>query len=292
MTLLQLTYFLSVSRNKNFTRAAAEMHVTQPTITNAVRDLEGEFGVKLIERTNKSFLITKEGKELFDMALHLLSHAEEIKLIMRDRAAEGNRLLFGCPLMTGAAEFANFFKLLHQEYPNIEVETTHALTKDLLAQLDDGKLQMVLVPYQPDQTKYRYMIWKHSKFLFCVPRNHRLACKKIISFADICYEPIISYFGDGYLTQFNLTQQYLANGATPQIVYRCSQIGVMKELIRRGEGCGFLIEGALDGVNGIVGIPLLEKLPVTFYLVWRKESERYSVIQKTLKVLRKHLKAE
>lgn len=84
----------------------------------------------------------------------------------------------------------------------------------------------------------------------------------------------------------------MANGATPQIVYRCSQIGVMKELIRRGEGCGFLIEGALDGVNGIVGIPLLEKLPVTFYLVWRKESERYSVIQKTLKVLRKHLKAE
>ena len=55
MTLLQLTYFLSVCRNKNFTRAAAEMHVTQPTITNAVRDLEGECGVKLIERTNKSF---------------------------------------------------------------------------------------------------------------------------------------------------------------------------------------------------------------------------------------------
>ena len=40
--------------------------------------------------------------------------------------------------MTGAAEFANFFKILHQECPNIEVETTHALTKDLLAQLDDG----------------------------------------------------------------------------------------------------------------------------------------------------------
>ena len=64
MTLLQLTYFLEVCREKNFTRAAESLHVTQPTVTNAVRDLEAEFGVKLIERTNKSFAITPEGQEL------------------------------------------------------------------------------------------------------------------------------------------------------------------------------------------------------------------------------------
>ena len=287
MTLLQLSYYMEVCRAKNFTHAAESLHVTQPTVTNAVRDLEAEFGVKLIQRTNKSFAVTSEGQELYDMALHLLSYAEQIKLIMADKAASQNRLYFGSPLMTSAAGFPELFRLLHQSCPEMEIETQQGLTADLLKKLDNGELQLLLVPYKPSDAKYRYLEWRHSRFLFCVSKSHPLAEKKRVSFSDICHEPLISYFGDVYLTTFNLAQKYLEQGAEPRIVYRCNQIGVMIDLIRNREGCGFLIEGSLGSGSGIVGIPMEEELPVTFYLVWSRDSERYNVVKTALKYLKK-----
>ena len=88
MTLLQLTYFVELCRTKNFTRAAENQNVTQPTVSNAVRDLELEFGLKLLERDNRHLALTPAGEELLDMALQLLSYADEIRLVMQDRAEE------------------------------------------------------------------------------------------------------------------------------------------------------------------------------------------------------------
>lgn len=91
MTLLQLTYFVELCRTNNFTRAAENLNVTQPTVSNAVRDLELEFGLKLLERDNRHLALTPAGEELWDMALQLLSYADEIRLVMQDliRSGEG-----------------------------------------------------------------------------------------------------------------------------------------------------------------------------------------------------------
>lgn len=190
--------------------------------------------------------------------------------------------------MTSAAGFPEIFRLLHQSYPDMEIESQHGLTVDLLKRLDNGELQLLMVPYKPTDSKYRYLEWRHSRFLFCVSKSHPLAERESVSFADICHEPLISYFGDVYLTTFDLTQKYLEQGAEPKVVYRCNQISVMRDLIRNGEGCGFLIEGSLGSGTSIVSIPLEEELPVTFYLVWSRESERYNVVKSALKCLKKN----
>ena len=80
MTLLQLSYYVEVCRLQNFTRAAQNMNVTQPTVTNAVRDLENEFGVRLLERTNKTLALTPAGQELFEMAVQLLNFSDQIHM--------------------------------------------------------------------------------------------------------------------------------------------------------------------------------------------------------------------
>ena len=108
MTLLQLSYYVEVCRLQNFTRAAQNMNVTQPTVTNAVRDLENEFGVRLLERTNKTLALTPAGQELFEMAVQLLNFSDQIHMVMSDRAKESDRLLLGSPIMTSAACFPEF----------------------------------------------------------------------------------------------------------------------------------------------------------------------------------------
>ena len=84
------------------------MNVTQPTVTNAVRDLENEFGVRLLERTNKTLALTPAGQELFEMAVQLLNFSDQIHMVMSDRAKESDRLLLGSPIMTSAACFQSF----------------------------------------------------------------------------------------------------------------------------------------------------------------------------------------
>ena len=115
MTLLQLSYYVEVCRLQNFTRAAQNMNVTQPTVTNAVRDLENEFGVRLLERTNKTLALTSAGQELFEMAVQLLNFSDQIHMVMSDRAKESDRLLLGSPIMTSAACFPEFFRILHRD---------------------------------------------------------------------------------------------------------------------------------------------------------------------------------
>lgn len=289
MTLLQLSYFVEICREGNFTRAAEAQHVTQPTMTNVVKDLETEFGIRLLDRSNKAVLLTAAGTEFLEMAVSLLDYADHIKMVMLDKSKEDHHLLLGIPNMTNAACFTELFGVIHRAYPDIEIDTTHNMTANLLHLLDAGKLHLLMVPYQPADAKYCHLIWKKTRFLFCVSKNHPLATKKVLSIQDICDEPIISYFGDAYLRNFNLTEKYRANGHEMKIVYRCNQINIMQDLIRKNVGCGFLIENSFLKESGIVGIPMDESLSVTIYLIWTRESSRLSVVQKALKCSRAYL---
>ncbi len=291
MTLLQLSYFTEICRVGNFTRAAENRHVTQPTMTNAIKDLEAEFNVKLLERSNKEVLLTEAGKEFLEMSVQLLDYAAYMKAIMLEKTEENHRLLLGIPNMTNAACFTEFFGVLHKKYPDIEIQSTHDVTVNLLRLLDAGKLNLLLVPYKPTDTKYRHLVWKQTRFLFCVSKAHPLADKKQVSVRQICREPIVSYFGDSYLANFNLAEKYRENGHELKAVYRCTQINIMQEMIRKNEGCGFLIEGSFSQESGIVGIPMEEPLSVTIYLVWTRESARFSTAQKALGCVRAYLGA-
>lgn len=282
MTLLQLTYFAEVCRTKNFTKAAENLFVTQPTITNAVRELEQEFHVQLIERNNKMIAITEAGQDLLEMSMHLLEYSDRIKLIMEDKVQEHSRLRLGIPNMSNAAYFPHFFNVLHRAHPDMEIRTTHELSDSLLKHLDSGKLNMLIIPYLPDESRYKSLKLTDTQFLYCVSEHHPLAERTELSFRDICHEPIISFFGDRYLHRLGLAEKYRAGGGELKILYRCNQINALIDLIRNNEGCGFLLEESFTDRKGIVGIPLQEKLPVSLYLVWTKESARLSCVKKVL----------
>ena len=282
MTLLQLMYFSEVCRTKNFTKAAENLYVTQPTITNAVRELEQEFHVQLIERNNKMISITEAGEQLLEMSTHLLEYSDWIRLVMEDKAQEHTRLRLGIPNMTNAAYFPYFFNTVHKEYPEIEIQSTHELSSELLKFLDQGKLDILIIPYLPDAGRYKYKKLMDTEFVYCVSSRHPLAERSEVAFEDICHEPIISFFGDRYLHRLGLAEKYRKSGGELRILYRCSQINVLIDLIRNNEGCGFLVRGSFTDRKGIVGIPLKDELPVSLYLVWTKESARLSSVKKVL----------
>lgn len=287
MTLLHLAYYVEVCHTQNFIKAAENLHVTQPTITNAVKALEDEFHLRLIDRNNKSFIITEAGQTLLEMSIQMLEYHDWINIVMRDKAAHDFQLRVGIPNMSNAAFFPWFFSVLHKANPELEILTAHDLTASLLPQLSSGKLDMLIVPYRPAESQFISMEIMHSRFLFCVSKDSPYAHRTHISIGDICHEPIISYFGDQYLRNLGIIEKYRSFGGELCITYRCNQISVLLNLIRKNEGCGFLIEEVVADEQGIVGIPVDEELPVTLYLVWTKESARLSSVKKALSCFQK-----
>lgn len=102
MTITQLRYFQKACKLDNITRAAEALHVSQPSVSAAIRELEREFGFELLERHGRSFTLTPNGVTFLAEADRLLSHVDDFQAAMSRLAQTSGPLLVGVPPMIGS----------------------------------------------------------------------------------------------------------------------------------------------------------------------------------------------
>ncbi len=107
MTLIQLKYFQTICKYNNITRASAELHVSQPSLSNAVKELEREFGVSLFTRRSRGLELTPEGRYFLDEADKLLEQAEQLTTNMKHMSTTDRTLTLGLPAMSGSLVFTD-----------------------------------------------------------------------------------------------------------------------------------------------------------------------------------------
>ena len=122
MELRTLRYFLAVAREENMTEAANVLHVTQPTLSRQIADLERELGVELFERTNRSCVLTSDGMRLRQRAEEIVLLVEQTELELADR-----ELGIAGVIRIGAGETKSMrlvldaFAELHRNYPGVTI---------------------------------------------------------------------------------------------------------------------------------------------------------------------------
>ena len=158
MEIRVLRYFLAIAREENMTRAAKYLHVTQPTLSKQIKQLEEEIGKKLFIRSNYSIKLTDEG-------LLLRKRAEDI-LSMVDKTMEEFQALddiTGGDIYIGAAEsesfsyFATVAKDLQLQYPNVKFHLYSGNTEVIAERLDRGLLDFAIIVQEVDLSKYNYI---------------------------------------------------------------------------------------------------------------------------------------
>ena len=128
----QIEYFEAVSRLKSYTKAAKELFITQPSITVAIRKLEEELGVKLIERDNKSLYLTEAGEIFLMHAKEVLDKMKETTRIMADIQSNNKKILkFAFPPAMGAWLWSEIYPNFTNKYPNIDIEIEDLGTKEI-----------------------------------------------------------------------------------------------------------------------------------------------------------------
>ena len=154
MEIRVLRYFLEVAREENITRAAAYLHVSQPTMSRQLKELEEELGKKLFIRSNYSVKLTEEG-------MLLRKRAEDILDMVDKTSAEfkaldeinGGDIHVGCAESEGMKSFFHAAKELQRKYPNIRYHFYSSGTDAIDERLDKGLLDFAIIVQEVDLNK-------------------------------------------------------------------------------------------------------------------------------------------
>ncbi|XCP84364.1 LysR family transcriptional regulator [Roseburia hominis] len=158
MEIRVLRYFLEVAREGSMTRASVRLHISQPTLSKQLKDLEEELGQKLFVRTNYSVRLTEAG-------MLLRKRAEDI-LDMVDKTAEEFQTLdeeisgdihIGCAESAGMKYLARCLHTLCKEYPRIRYHLHSGSTEDIAGRLDSGLFDFAFLVEPPSLSKYNYL---------------------------------------------------------------------------------------------------------------------------------------
>lgn len=146
ITLRQLRFFVALADERHFSRAAERCHVTQPTLSSGLKELEAVLGVELAERTKRSVIITPAGQEIAERARQVLVAAQEIEELAAERRnPNSGDLRLGAIPTIGPYLMPKALPLIHATFPEIRVFLREELTESLLEGLDSGRLDAALI---------------------------------------------------------------------------------------------------------------------------------------------------
>jgi DNA-binding transcriptional LysR family regulator len=173
-------------------RAAEHLHVTQPTLSKALKNLEDELGKKLFIRHSFSIALTEEGVLLRNRAEDLVSMADKIEqefLTLDD--ITGGDIYFGLAESYQIRYLAREIRTFKETYPGLQYHITSGDTEQVTEKLDKGLLDFAVICETPDERKYNYILFPEADFFGAViPASSALAEKECITSQDLAGQPL------------------------------------------------------------------------------------------------------
>lgn len=193
MELRILQYFLAVAREENITRAAALLHVTQPTLSRQLMQLEAELGVKLFYRGRHSILLTEEGMLLRRRAQEIVDLAEKTRRELRhEEELISGEISIGCGETQNMRPFAGMLSSFQREYPDVRFNIYTAIADEVKERLENGLLDVGLLLEPVEISRYHYLRMPlEERWQVLMRRDHILAEKEKITPGDLSGVPLI-----------------------------------------------------------------------------------------------------
>ena len=270
MKLQQLRYFQTACRLQSITGAAEALHVSQPSISMAIRELEQEFGVKLTSRRYQGFTLTEEGRQFLSMADGLLDHADQVAARMRDIGRRHYPIRLGVPPMIGAVLLPRLYGSFLPQNPQITVTTEEGGAKSLLRNLLEKTLDLAFVAHsEPLPETFSAVPVVSTETVWCVARNHPLSCRRTVTAGELRDEPLVLFQRDFFQYEI-VMHRFQEAGVAPRIIHATGQLSTVHRLVRSGVASGFLLKNTLEELPDLVGISLDPPIPAQISLVWER----------------------
>ena len=213
-----LRYFLAVAREENITRAAKSLHMTQPSLSKQLMELESELGRQLLIRGKRRITLTQDG-------ILLRKRAEEIVALMdkTEQELRKNREVLSGKISIGGTPGKRILETaasLRKEHPEVVFEFYSSDATDVTERLDQGSLDFAVLLEPVDTSKYEYIsLGEVAHWGLLMPEDSPLAEKPVVEKSDLCSVPLvlhrraglqreIAHWAQVELTQLNITATY------------------------------------------------------------------------------------
>ena len=287
MTLTELKYILAVARERHFGRAAEACHVSQPSLSVAVKKLEEELEVKIFERRSSDLTITPIGEVILEKARRVLENASEL----RELAAQGKDPLSG-PLRLGAIYtiapylLPHLVNIAHKNTPAMPLILTEGFTAVLLEQLKAGEIDCAIVALPITQPGLMMQPLYDEEFVAAVPAEHQLAHKSTITREELTREPML-LLGSGHCFRdqiLDFCSDFTHDDCGSRRTLEGTSLQTITYMVAQGLGVTVLPGSAVPYYKGTTDIRILpfEKPAVPkrrVVLVWRKSFPRTAAMQ-------------
>ncbi|HXM01240.1 MAG TPA: LysR substrate-binding domain-containing protein [Chthoniobacterales bacterium] len=269
MEMHQLRYFVAVARSGNFSRAADECRVAQPSLSQQILKLEDEVGERLFERTRRRAMLTPAGTLFLPHALNVLEAAERGRQEIRDMGDQvRGKILLGA-LPTIAPYFLpKIIRPFRERYPGAELILHEQTTEQLVRNLEENEIDLALISDTVNNADIQIEPLFSEELLLCLPLDHPLVHQKKVVAADLRQEKFI-LMHESHCLGAQAQQFCQSKGFKPRISCRSAQVGTVLAMVKAGLGISLIPEMArehgleegivyrsLDGVRPVRAIVL------------------------------------
>ncbi|MEH2949894.1 LysR family transcriptional regulator [Sporofaciens sp. JLR.KK001] len=281
-----LKYFLMVAREENITKAAALLHLTQPTLSRQLMQLEAELGVKLFHRSKHSIILTEDGMLLKRRAQEIVSLSDKtVQELSHKEDVLSGEIAIGCGETKNMLFLSEQIKKFRQKYPLVQFSIHSAIADDIKERIEKGVLDIGLLMEPVDVGKYEFIrMPQKEKWGILVRKDSELAVKESINPKDLTNVPLImvkrelvkselaSWFGDYYEgLQIAATYNLILNAAS---------------MVERGVGVALCFDLGAAFYEDLCFIPLAPTLETGSVLVWKKNQTLGSATSQFMRYLK------
>lgn len=239
MNLRTLRAFVEVVRQGGFSQASEVVSLTQSSVSKAIKTLEDELGMPLLNRLGHRNELTAAGEIAYSRALVLLAEHNDLVAEINDlRGLKRGVLRIGLPPVGCGVLFATMFATYRTRYPDIDIELTEYGSKRLRECLEAGEVDLAALLLPIDEG-FDYQPVRNEPLMAVLPISHPLAQRKRIDFTDLADSPFI-LFEAGFALNAKILAACERKGVQPRVAARSGQIDFIVDLVSAGLGAAFL----------------------------------------------------
>jgi LysR family transcriptional regulator, hydrogen peroxide-inducible genes activator len=239
MELHQLRYMIAVAETGNFTRASERCHITQPSLSQQVLNLEKELGHKLFHRLGRKAVLTEAGTTFLERARRILFEVENATKELKDSPSLDRRITVGAVPTVAPYLVAPLIAQCRETHPNLSVYVREDFRSNLARGVLEGELDLAVVTLPIKDHRLSIEPLLTEPLLLVVGKGHPLTGRSSITANDLAEETFVT-LGDPSTLAAQIRSFCGDHNFVPKVGYRCAQVSTLKLFVAMGAGISIL----------------------------------------------------
>lgn len=287
-----LNYFLTVAQEKTISKAAKSLHLSQPTLSKQLKELEAELGVQLFTRGNREITLTEDGQYLVNRGREILSLVNTTTTNLSSKEAVSGEITIGSGETRAIQFIAENLHALIKKYPDLKIQLYSGNADEIAEKMDKGIIDFGIVIDPVEKKKYDYIrLPRIDHWGLLMHKDHPYAEKDSIIPEDL--KSLALFVSNQSLVDDQIGEWLGENLNSHQIIGTYNLLYNASILVEEGIGCALCIDGIVNTQGtDLKFIPLKPDLKASLNIIWKKNHTLSKAAAAFLKAIQQSIQVE